>query len=84
MDKASIVGDAVMFVQQLQKQAKKLRAEIAGLESSLKGGPEQFHGSTDQTHVVGIKKQSIFRKIVQVALNLIFQISKISFRATSF
>ncbi|XP_059625274.1 transcription factor FER-LIKE IRON DEFICIENCY-INDUCED TRANSCRIPTION FACTOR [Cornus florida] len=35
MDKASIVGDAVLYVQELQVQAKKLRAEIAGLESSL-------------------------------------------------
>ncbi|KAJ8640153.1 hypothetical protein MRB53_016847 [Persea americana] len=66
MDKASIVGDAVLYVQQLQKQAKKLRGEIAGLESSLKGGPEQFHGSSDRTLIVGSKKQSIFKKIVQM------------------
>lgn len=33
MDKASIVGDAVLYVEGLQMQAKKLRAEIAGLES---------------------------------------------------
>lgn len=37
MDKASIVGDAVLYVQELQKQAKKLKSEIAGLESSFKG-----------------------------------------------
>lgn len=78
MDKASIVGDAVMYVQQLQKQAKKLRGEIAGLESSLKGGPEQFHGSSDRTLIVGSKKQSIFKKIVQVTLPLFSQISKVS------
>ena len=36
MDKASIVGDAVFYVQQLQMQAKKLKAEVAELESSLK------------------------------------------------
>lgn len=35
MDKASIVGDAVCYVQKLQMQAKKLKAEIVGLESSL-------------------------------------------------
>ncbi|XP_010557357.1 PREDICTED: transcription factor FER-LIKE IRON DEFICIENCY-INDUCED TRANSCRIPTION FACTOR-like [Tarenaya hassleriana] len=35
MDKASIVGDAVLYVQELQSQAKKLKAEIAGLEASL-------------------------------------------------
>nr|DAD48799.1 TPA_asm: hypothetical protein HUJ06_018736 [Nelumbo nucifera] len=37
MDKASIVGDAVLYVQELQTQANKLRAEIAELESSFKG-----------------------------------------------
>ncbi|KAL0460626.1 UNVERIFIED_CONTAM: Transcription factor FER-LIKE IRON DEFICIENCY-INDUCED TRANSCRIPTION FACTOR [Sesamum latifolium] len=35
MDKASIVGDAVLYVQDLQMQAKKLKSEIAGLESSI-------------------------------------------------
>lgn len=35
MDKASIIGDAVLYVQDLQAQAKKLKAEIAGLEASL-------------------------------------------------
>lgn len=34
MDKASIVGDAVLYVQELQKQAKKLRSEIASFDSS--------------------------------------------------
>lgn len=34
MDKASIVGDAVLYVQELQTQAKKLKAEIASLEAS--------------------------------------------------
>ncbi|XP_010521720.1 PREDICTED: transcription factor FER-LIKE IRON DEFICIENCY-INDUCED TRANSCRIPTION FACTOR [Tarenaya hassleriana] len=35
MDKASIVGDAALYVQELQSQAKKLKSEIAGLEASL-------------------------------------------------
>lgn len=35
MDKASIVGDAVLYVKQLQMQAKKLKAEISVLESSI-------------------------------------------------
>ncbi|KAK4441222.1 Transcription factor FER-LIKE IRON DEFICIENCY-INDUCED TRANSCRIPTION FACTOR [Sesamum alatum] len=35
MDKASIVGDAVLYVQDLQMQAKKLKSEIAGLHSSI-------------------------------------------------
>ncbi|KAJ6715701.1 TRANSCRIPTION FACTOR SCREAM2-RELATED [Salix koriyanagi] len=37
MDKASIIGDAVLYVQELQKQANKLRADIASLESSSTG-----------------------------------------------
>ena len=43
MDKASIVGDAVLYVQQLQMQAKKLKAEIAGLESSMVLGGERYN-----------------------------------------
>ncbi|KAL2536282.1 Transcription factor FER-LIKE IRON DEFICIENCY-INDUCED TRANSCRIPTION FACTOR [Forsythia ovata] len=38
MDKASIVGDAVVYLQELQIQAKKLKSEIASLESSLTQG----------------------------------------------
>lgn len=38
MDKASIVGDAVVYLQELQMQAKKLKAEVASLESSLTQG----------------------------------------------
>ncbi|KAL6199846.1 hypothetical protein ACLB2K_029628 [Fragaria x ananassa] len=37
MDKASIVGDAVAYVQDLQKHAKKLEVEISGLEASIEG-----------------------------------------------
>lgn len=44
MDKASIVGDAALYVQELQMQAKKLRAEIASLESSLTGVDKQQGG----------------------------------------
>lgn len=35
MDKASIVGDAVSYAQELQAQAKKLKAEVEVLEASL-------------------------------------------------
>ncbi|XP_058753379.1 transcription factor FER-LIKE IRON DEFICIENCY-INDUCED TRANSCRIPTION FACTOR-like [Vicia villosa] len=35
MDKASIIGDAVSYMQELQSQAKKLKAEVSGLEASL-------------------------------------------------
>ncbi|KAL7115877.1 hypothetical protein ACP275_04G208300 [Erythranthe tilingii] len=43
MDKASIVGDAILYVQNLQMQAKKLKSEILGLESSLKGRSDKHH-----------------------------------------
>lgn len=35
MDKSSIVGDAALYVQDLQMQAKRLKAEVLSLESSL-------------------------------------------------
>lgn len=35
MDKASIIGDAVLYIQDLQMRAKKLRTEIDSLETSL-------------------------------------------------
>lgn len=34
MDKASIIGDAILYVQGLQTKAKKLKVEIAEFESS--------------------------------------------------
>ncbi|KAG9449531.1 hypothetical protein H6P81_009496 [Aristolochia fimbriata] len=60
MDKASIVGDAVEYVKDLQKHAKKLRAEIDGLELYSREGNNamlslqgNFHlnksGKNDQT-----------------------------------
>ncbi|XP_021766398.1 transcription factor FER-LIKE IRON DEFICIENCY-INDUCED TRANSCRIPTION FACTOR-like [Chenopodium quinoa] len=46
MDKASIVGDAVLYVQDLQMQSKKLKSQIEGLESSLKAA-ERSQGYAD-------------------------------------
>lgn len=40
LDKASIIGDAVLYVQDLQLQAKKLKSEIAALESSFSRGAD--------------------------------------------
>ncbi|XP_074356403.1 transcription factor FER-LIKE IRON DEFICIENCY-INDUCED TRANSCRIPTION FACTOR-like [Apium graveolens] len=47
MDKASIVGDAALYVQDLQMQAKKLKAEVASLESSLTRMDRQQGGVHD-------------------------------------
>ncbi|XP_050370546.1 transcription factor FER-LIKE IRON DEFICIENCY-INDUCED TRANSCRIPTION FACTOR [Argentina anserina] len=45
MDKASIIGDAVLYVQDLQKQANNLKGEILQLEASFAGSEENV-GST--------------------------------------
>ncbi|KAE9585782.1 hypothetical protein Lal_00010104 [Lupinus albus] len=44
MDKASIIGDAVQYVNDLQAQAKKLKVEVTGLETSLLVS-ENYQGS---------------------------------------
>lgn len=63
MDKASIVGDAVLYVQDLQKQAKKLKADIGELEASLVGAKRyQQNVGQPQHHVT----QPSYRKILQV------------------
>ncbi|KDP43964.1 hypothetical protein JCGZ_05431 [Jatropha curcas] len=53
MDKASIIGDAVLYVKDLQMQAKKLRTEIAGLEASLVG-TEGYQGSSKNLRKIQI------------------------------
>ncbi|KAK9126574.1 hypothetical protein Scep_015420 [Stephania cephalantha] len=68
MDKASIIGDAVLYVQQLQAQAKNLKAEIAGLESSLKRGAARFQAGGEnpkKLHVLD-NNYPICRKIEQM------------------
>ncbi|XVF46774.1 hypothetical protein PTKIN_Ptkin03bG0055500 [Pterospermum kingtungense] len=68
MDKASIIGDAVLYVQDLQIQATKLKAEIAGLQASL-AGSEMYQESIDHKPVkIGITRQNhpICKKILQL------------------
>lgn len=70
MDKASIVGDAVAYVHELQEKAKNLKAEIKGLEASLLA-PENDPRSAKipmkvQSHQ--IIKYPICKKIMQVCL----------------
>ncbi|KAK7272183.1 hypothetical protein RJT34_28627 [Clitoria ternatea] len=67
MDKASIIGDAVSYVHDLQAQAKKLKAEVAGLEASLLVS-ENYQGTTNNhknvhgTHI----SHSIYKQIMQM------------------
>ncbi|CAI9104965.1 OLC1v1003770C1 [Oldenlandia corymbosa var. corymbosa] len=49
MDKASIIGDAIRYVQDLQMKSNKLKAEVASLESSL--------NQTHQNHLQEISSQ---------------------------
>ncbi|KAJ1388993.1 hypothetical protein SESBI_38675 [Sesbania bispinosa] len=67
MDKASIIGDAVSYVHDLQAQAKKLKAEVAGLEASLLVS-ENYQGSINNLINVQPTHNSrpICKKIMQV------------------
>lgn len=68
MDKASIVGDAVLYVQELQSQAKKLKADIAGLEASLNstGGYQEPASDAQKTQPFRGINPPVFKKIIQV------------------
>ncbi|XP_043699810.1 transcription factor FER-LIKE IRON DEFICIENCY-INDUCED TRANSCRIPTION FACTOR-like [Telopea speciosissima] len=68
MDTASIVGDAVEYVRDLQMEARNLKAEIAGLRSSLKGGEgsPQDLGDNLKKAQAGEKNQPSCKKIVQM------------------
>ncbi|KAK7402103.1 hypothetical protein VNO78_14102 [Psophocarpus tetragonolobus] len=67
MDKASIIGDAVSYVHDLQAQARKLKAEVAGLEASLLVS-ENYQGSINNPKNVHVTRNShpIYKKIMQV------------------
>lgn len=68
MDKASIIGDAVLYVQDLQTQAKKLKAEVAELEASLSGGAryQESKGHTKRSNAANAKHIVITKTIIQV------------------
>lgn len=71
MDKASIVGDAALYVQDLQMQAKKLKAEIASLEISVNELDKQQGGLYDNGNKIQAKNiHPIRKKISQVRLYL--------------
>jgi len=65
MDKASIIGDAVSYVHDLQAQARKLNAEVSGLEASLSVS-ENYQGSISNT--INVQSHPICKKIIQVCL----------------
>ncbi|KAK7261294.1 hypothetical protein RIF29_27603 [Crotalaria pallida] len=68
MDKASIIGDAVEYVHKLQAQANKLKAEIAGLETSTLVY-ESYHGSINNILKVQVphnNNHQITKKIMQI------------------
>lgn len=72
MDKASIVGDAVLYVQQLQMKAKKLKSEIAGLESSMVLRADRCNG------FVEIPKKSQVPRCHQPMFGMISQVGLLS------
>ncbi|MBA0690788.1 hypothetical protein Goari_008446 [Gossypium aridum] len=78
MDKASIIGDAVLYVQDLQMQAKKLKAEIAGLEATL-AGSERYQQSIENPVKIRVARSNshpVCKKIMQ--LNM-FQVEEREF-----
>ncbi|KAJ0020093.1 hypothetical protein Pint_32050 [Pistacia integerrima] len=77
MDKASIVGDAVLYVQDLQMQAKKLKAEIAGLEASLVGA-DRYQDSIENQKKTQVRRTNrpTSKKIIQMD---VFQVDERGF-----
>ncbi|XP_059459339.1 transcription factor FER-LIKE IRON DEFICIENCY-INDUCED TRANSCRIPTION FACTOR [Corylus avellana] len=78
MDKASIVGDALLYVQELQTKAKQLKGEIAGLEASLLGS-ERYQGSTESPKKIQLLQNEhhpICKNIMQID---VFQVEERDF-----
>ncbi|KAI3417283.1 uncharacterized protein J3R85_014553 [Psidium guajava] len=69
MDKASIVGDAVLYLQELQAQAKQLKSEVASLEASWAGtGLKRYQAQNETTKRIQAANTShpACRKILQM------------------
>ncbi|KAH9700334.1 transcription factor FER-LIKE IRON DEFICIENCY-INDUCED TRANSCRIPTION FACTOR [Citrus sinensis] len=68
MDKASIIGDAVSYLQELQMQVRKLKAEIASLEYSMAGSEKNQEPiqKPKKTQVLSGNLQPICKKIMQI------------------
>ncbi|GMJ10774.1 FER-like regulator of iron uptake, FER-LIKE IRON DEFICIENCY INDUCED TRANSCRIPTION FACTOR [Hibiscus trionum] len=78
MDKASIIGDAVLYVQDLQMKARKLEAEIADLEASMAGSQkyqEESIGYYLQARVA-TNNHPIYNKILKLDM---FQVEEKGF-----
>ncbi|KAI5388975.1 transcription factor FER-LIKE IRON DEFICIENCY-INDUCED TRANSCRIPTION FACTOR [Lathyrus oleraceus] len=77
MDKASIIGDAVSYMQELQSQAKKLKAEVSGLEASI-AMSKTHQGSIENHKKIQFNENtsSICKKIVQMDM---FQVDERGF-----
>ncbi|TKY48577.1 Transcription factor FER IRON DEFICIENCY-INDUCED TRANSCRIPTION FACTOR [Spatholobus suberectus] len=79
MDKASIIGDAVSYVLDLQAQARKLKAEVAGLEASLLVS-ENYQGSINNPNNVQVARNGlpVCKTIMQVDM---FQVEERGYHA---
>jgi len=67
MDKASIIGDAVSYMHELQAQANMLKSEVEALETSLLVS-ENYQGSIENPVKDDFTNNilSIRKKIIQV------------------
>ncbi|RZC90870.1 hypothetical protein C5167_028702 [Papaver somniferum] len=80
MDKASIIGDAVSYVQDLQKEAKRLKTEIAELEPTLTNQIEKYKNLVENPEKNRTsdwnKEHQICKKIVKMD---VFQVEENEF-----